>query len=234
MKKMLGLQHAIKYRRHYYAIVALGLALICATPAAASTPDELSSKTVSAYGGGGGATASSFPLSYQIRVGMSLDHAAASPRFYGLGGGGEATLVLDRRIAVGARLDGIGMLGFGITDEISIGARALGGLLGKAELMLRNGDNKSPQALAHRTRIVVGAAGGVYRIGAIGGSVSRNISEEKKEGLSGIALGGRARGVAPQLGIEKGRIRISGLTHLIFTDEDFDPVFALELSFRLM
>ena len=217
------------------ALVAFVLLFgVGASTALAWTPAQDSERQTYRQDGGTATTASSIPLSYQFRLGASLNHAAATPRFYGLGGGAEASLILNKRVALGMRADGIGMLGFGITEDVSVGARGLGGVLGKAEILLNNGGHTAPIVLEQRTRFVVGAASGIYRIGAIGGSVSRNISEEKKEGLSGIALGGRAFGIAPQLGMEKGRIRISTLTHLIFTRDDFDPVFSVELSFRLL
>lgn len=171
---------------------------------------------------------------FAMRLGLTVDYAAATPRFYGLGGVGEVTALFARRIGVGVRLDGLAMLGFGITEEVSAGARVMGGALGKTELLVRNPAQLLPGVGTGETRMVLGAAFGTYRIGAIGGSVSRDIAEEKEEGVSGMAVGGRSLGMSPQMGIQKSRVRVSLLSHLVFTEFGLEPVFALDLAWQLL
>ena len=176
----------------------------------------------------------SMDITYRLRIGLSGDFAPSSPNFYGLGSAAEATLIFADTYAVGLRMNGSALVGFGITDEISAGARALGGILAKGELLLRDSIGTTRGVGVEQTQIVIGAAAGTYRIASVAGSVSRNISEEKRDGLNAFAIGGRAFGVAPQIGFQKGRVRLSALSHLIFSRHHVDPVFAIELAFKLM
>lgn len=171
---------------------------------------------------------------YRLRTGVTGNYAASEPNFFGLGLVAEPTVVLGGRVAVGARLDGAALLGFGVTDRISVGARAVGGLLGKTELLLPNPVHRLLGLGTGETEFVLGAAGGVYRIGSVAGSVSKEVYREREDGVSGLAVGGRALGLSPQVGIQKGRVRVSAVSTVLYAASEFEPVLSLELAFRLL
>ncbi len=87
--------------------------LIAATPNTASESVGTFSSTTSAHGESDGS--SSPDLSYRIRLAVSGNYASSSPNFYGVGGAVEPTLVINDTFAAGLRMDGVAMLGFGVT-----------------------------------------------------------------------------------------------------------------------
>ena len=181
-----------------------------------------------------GTTGTQHGLSYAFRLGMSGNHALSTPNLYGLGSAAEATLVYGDRIAAGVRFDGVAMLGFGYTESYSVGVRFFAGGLGKIELLLGNPFSSIPHVGTGQTKVVLGAAFGTYRIAAAGGRVSRDVVEERRDGLDAFAIGGRAYGIAPQIGFQKYRFRLSFLSHLVVARDDLDPVFAVELAWQLL
>lgn len=172
-------------------------------------------------------------LTYDLRLGLTGNHAASNPNFYGLGAIAEPVLVFHERYAAGLRLDGTALLGFRITDDVRAGLRALGGVLFKFEWRISPYESGATWG-SGKTRLILGAAGGVYRVTSVAGSVSRQIVEERQDGISGFARSGRAYGVAPQIGFQKRRVRVSALSHIIFTEYSFEPVFAIELAWELL
>ncbi len=177
--------------------------------------------------------ASEFGL--QWRVGLSLDHAPSSPRFYGMGAQSELSVTYGARTAVGVRAESIGMLGFGLTDDISVGARGLGGVLLKGEWVAVNPGTSLNRIRQDRLQVVLGLSTGFYRIGTVSGSVSRDVSEERHDGVSAMAIGGRSFGIAPQVGLQRDRVRVSLISHWLFHSEaSTEPLIGLEASIRLL
>ncbi len=222
--------------------VAIGLAIflgvVISSPVAVADPPHLSPTTTDspylAYSATGEMAASgSSGLTYAMRLGLSADYALSNPKLYGMGTAAEATLVYGP-IAVGLRLDAVGMIGFGYTERYSAGARFMAGSLGKFELLLGSPTNAIPSVGTGQTQFVLGAAIGTYRIAAVGGSVSREIAEEREDGVDAFAFGGRAYGIAPQFGFQKKSIRLSLISHLVIARSNLDPVFALELAWQFL
>ncbi len=171
----------------------------------------------------------------QVRLGMSLDHAPGSPRFYGLGGQGEITATYGARAAFGVRAESIGMVGFGVGDEFSLGARGLGGILAKGEWVALNPGTSLSRIRQDRLQLVVGLSTGFYRIGTVRGDVDRGKSQERHERVSAMAVGGRHFAVVPQVGLQRDRIRVSLLSHLLLrSGTATEPIVGLELSLRLL
>lgn len=134
-----------------------------------------------------------------------------------MGGLAEVTVGFSEQFAAGLRVDGMAMFGFGIGEDVSVGVRALAGVLPKVEYKLFSGA-VSP---------MVGLAAGIYTVAVVGAEVSND-----NEQVGALAGGGNVFGVAPQVGVDLGGFRIAALSHLIFAEPELEPVFALELSWK--
>jgi outer membrane protein X len=152
----------------------------------------------------------------------------------GFGGVVEGKYNLTDQIAIGLRLDGAVQFGGSVgRDSASIDVGAVAAMLAKAEYFLTDST----------VRPFVGFAAGMYTLG--GQSVTAG------EGTAGVTqAAGRAFGMAPQLGVDLGVVRLAATYNVLLDGElvvqevstDGSPppevsvsrnYFGFELSFRI-
>ncbi len=152
-------------------------------------------------------------VGFHVRAGV-LVPAYMSPNFFGFGAVVDKLVTFGGGFGVGLRIDAAALYGFALDgQDVSVGVRGLGAVLAKGEYTLGSGG----------VQPMVGLSAGMFAVMVMGADVG-------DENVGAIAGGGRAFGLAPQIGVDLGSFRIAAVSYLIFAGSHLEPVFGLELS----